>query len=616
MKKVKICIAQLEVIPRQPFINAHNGCGAITKAYNDGADIVVLSEMFIPGYLIGDHWERPAFLRDCDSALDVVIEHSKLYPDLTIVLGTVRTDDALKNEDGRIRKYNRAVVIRGGVIINEITKTNQPNYREFDDSRHFYSNRSLAQDTDNRWPSFEDSTFTLTADGKKIFVGVVLCEDGWDEDYTISPIHQMADNVDFIINISCSPYTFGKNSKRNRVFGAHAKHNSTPLVYVNNVGIQNNGKNVYTWDGNSCVYDKMGKQLNDWAPFEEFVQTVEIDLDASFGEDESFEENEATLWNAMVYGTTKFCERLGIKRVVIGASGGVDSCVSAVLFCKVLGKENVILVNMPSRHNSDLTKNAAKKLSDNLGTKYVIVPVEDSVKLTIEQLKAVGYSLTEFMLQNVQARDRSSRILAAIASAEKAVFTCNANKTETVIGYTTLYGDLGGFFAPLMDLWKGQVYAIARHINAVYGNPIPSESIDVKPSAELSDSQDVTKGLGDPLNYPYHDKLFASWVERWNRATPEDCLEWYMNGTLAKELGYEESFNTPIEKLFPTVKEFIDDMEQWWNLYDGFAVAKRIQGPPGLSLSRRAVGYDHRETQEPPYYSHKYLGLRKRLIGR
>jgi NAD+ synthase (glutamine-hydrolysing) len=177
------------------------------------------------------------------------------------------------------------------------------------------------------------------------------------------------------------------------------------------------------------------------------------------------------------------------------------------------------------------------------------------------------------------------------------------------IGYSTLYGDLGGYMALLGDLWKDQVYDLARYLNQeVYKREVvPQGTIDIVPSAELSASQDVTKGQGDPLHYPYHDKLFYSWVQRWERATPEDNLRWYLEGTLAQELGCPEEC---ISELFPTAKDFVSDLERWWNLYQGMAVAKRVQAPPILSLSSRAFGYDHREFLGTPYYSEEYMRLK------
>ena len=217
-------------------------------------------------------------------------------------------------------------------------------------------------------------------------------------------------------------------------------------------------------------------------------------------------------------------------------------------------------------------------------------------------------------MENVQARDRSSRVLSAISGAFGGVFTCNANKSEATVGYTTLYGDLGGFLANIADLWKGEVYQLARHVNEqVFKRAvIPEGSFAVTPSAELSSAQNVDEGKGDPILYPYHDKVFASWVERWNRATPEDLLAWYANGTLEREIGYDGK----IADLFPDAATFTADLERWWNLYSGLAVAKRVQAPPVLAVKRRAFGFDHREAIMKPWYGTRYRELKKKLANR
>ena len=422
------------------------------------------------------------------------------------------------------------------------------------------------------------------------------------------------------------------------------------MVYINCVGIQDNGKTIYTFDGKSCIYDKVGNQVDvlrnqknvDYYSFNEACQTFEIDTNAEFGKMLGFRDDTEKLYRAIKYGTQKFMERMGINKVVIGVSGGIDSAVVAVIMSQILPKENILLVNMPSRYNSDLTKNAAKKLAENIGCKYVVTPIEKSVELTDSQIdfdlgktieKGIGKDgvpfaietyhhegLTPFMLENVQARDRSSRVLAAWAAAFKGVFTCNANKSEMTVGYSTLYGDLSGFLAPIADLWKIQVYELARYLNCHLGCIIPQESIDVVPSAELSNDQDVTKGKGDPIKYFYHDHLFASWVERWDRATPEDILTWYINGTLEKEIGYnwkpgcEISEMTIKGNVFKTDREFVEDLEKWWNCYQGLAVAKRIQAPPVLAVSRRSFGFDHREAQVGITYTAKYFELKKKIL--
>jgi NAD+ synthase (glutamine-hydrolysing) len=280
----------------------------------------------------------------------------------------------------------------------------------------------------------------------------------------------------------------------------------------------------------------------------------------------------------------------------------------------------VLLVNMPSRYNSATTRNLAADLARNIGAFYMEAPIGDSVAVTLRQIDGQAIrspdgalqstlNVTGAVLENIQARDRSSRILAAAAAAFGGVFTCNANKSEVTVGYTTLYGDLGGWLANLADLWKTEVYALARHLNKqVFGREvIPRGSLDIVPSAELSDAQAVDEGKGDPLVYAYHDRLFRSWVEWWNRATPEDNLKAYLDGTLAEQLEYDGDIAT----LFPTPEAFIADLERWWNLYQGMGLAKRIQAPPVLAIKRRAFGFDHRESQMGARYTQAYEEMKE-----
>jgi NAD+ synthase (glutamine-hydrolysing) len=173
---------------------------------------------------------------------------------------------------------------------------------------------------------------------------------------------------------------------------------------------------------------------------------------------------------------------------------------------------------------------------------------------------------------------------------------------------------LAGFLAPIADLWKTQVYAMSKYFNENIDNVIPEEAFTVMPSAELSVTQDVDQGKGDPIIYKYHDKLFASWVEKWNRATPEDILEWFMkkDQTLFMETGIDL---WEIASIFKTKEDFIADMERWWNLYNGLSVVKRIYAPGIISVSRRAFGYDHREcVNVKPHYSARYYQLKEQIV--
>jgi NAD+ synthase (glutamine-hydrolysing) len=615
-RKLKICLCQVKVTPGNPQKNLERLLRDYRLSVSHGTHICVFSELIIPGYLLGDMWDRQSFLDECEECGKEAILATKDQKTV-MVFGNIGLDRDKVGEDGRMLKFNAVFVANDGKLIlngganpyNFLSKTLMPNYREFDDTRYFYDNRKLSI---MNGVNIKDILMPFQMpDGTMLGIG--NCEDFWDTDYSVKTPEILSRNgADILFNLSCSPYTQGKNNKRNRVFGAKAKKYGKPLVYVNCVGVQNNGKTVYSFDGNSCIYDKFGNQLNPYKPFEEGCETFDIDINGAFGETNYQEPEEIQMiHDSIVYTLKEFTQQLNIKKVVIGASGGIDSAVSAALFSEVVLPENMLLVNMPSSHNSKLTKNAAEQSAKNIGCPYKIIPIQESVDLTKKQLRAVGLDLTSFAVENVQARDRSSRILAACAASFGGAFTCNANKSEMTVGYTTLYGDLSGFVSPIGDLWKGQVYELAKYINSKR-EIIPLDSINVVPSAELSKNQDVTKGLGDPLIYPYHDKLFASWVERWNRATPEDNLVWYEQGLLEQEIGWDGN----IKDLFKTDEDFINDLERWWNCYAGFSIAKRIQSPPIIASSRRAFGFDHRETQVMPCYSKRYKELKEKILKR
>ena len=181
------------------------------------------------------------------------------------------------------------------------------------------------------------------------------------------------------------------------------------------------------------------------------------------------------------------------------------------------------------------------------------------------------------------------------------------------VGYATFYGDIAGVMALIGDLWKHQVYALGRYLNeqVYHKDVIPDEVFTIKPSAELSQKQTVGTG-GDPLHYPYHDYLFRAFVESWGKQAPEEFLAWYLDSTLDARIGCEEGLS---HKLFPDAASFISDLERWWTLFCGLSVAKRIQAPPILSISKRAYGYDHRESQLGPYYSRHYLEMKAKALS-
>lgn len=630
---LKIALAQIEIIPGRPDINTTTMLTMIKQARQQCAQMIIFPEMSIPGYFLGDTWEQLTFLKDCEEYGQRIIDASV---DICIVFGNIAMDWNKVNDDGRVRKYNACFIAHQGKLLGNDNfpypfriKTLQPNYREFDDSRHFYSLRKLAVELGINVNQLLQPV-TLNIDNKQFKLGCLLCEDGWCDDYAVKPIGAIHQNgpVDFFINISSSPYTIGKNNKRNRLFSSQVKNVNCPLIYVNNIGIQNNGKTIYTFDGCSTVYNRRGEIIEYCPAFSTNLACVDLHLTTDNIETATAIPNDDsdihTIYQGIAYGTKHFLDSIGMKKVVIGASGGIDSAVSAAIYTKILGPDNVLLVNMPSIYNSRTTKDLSAKLAQNLGCQYTIIPIQEVVDYTVEQLEkspitnlSTGdkqqLTISPFIIENIQARDRSSRILAGVAAAFGAGFTCNANKSEMTVGYSTLYGDQAGFLAALSDLWKHQVYELAEYLNRhIYKKEvIPQEIIDLVPSAELSFEQSVDEGKGDPIIYPYHDYLFRAFMEHWNRRTPEDILLWYEQGILEEKIGCLPGL---VATLFPTPVEFITDLEKWWKLYTGMAVAKRIQAPPVLAVSRRAYGFDHREAQNRTYFTMNYELLKERLL--
>ena len=618
----KIALAQIEICPGRPDLNTSRMLDFITKARAAAADMVIFPEMSIPGYLLGDTWEQPAFLRDCEDWGRTVVAASD---NICILFGNVAVDWKKTGDDGRVRKYNAFFAAQNGKLAGGENyaypfriKTLQPNYREFDDDRHFFSLRKLALEQGNSIESLLQP-LTVTIAGQPLRLGCILCEDGWSDDYSIKPVNELHRNgpVDIFINISSSPFTLGKNNKRHRVFSGQAGAAGVPLLYVNNVGIQNNGKTVYTFDGCSTAYDRCGKTVLHCPPFKEHLAFISLEdmqganaaTEADFPDDRNID----SVYACLRYGVNSFLRQTGLKRIAVGVSGGIDSAVAAALYVDVLGPDQVLLVNMPSHFNSQTTISLAQTLSTSLGCRYASIPINESVDLTLRQMDAANLTLSSFMRENVQARDRSSRILAAAAAGFGGAFTCNANKSELTVGYCTLYGDEAGCLAALADLWKFQVYELGRYLNehVFQKQVIPAEIFTIVPSAELSHDQDVDAGKGDPLVYPYHDFLFRAFVERWQRATPEEILSWYAEGSLEQNIGCAPGL---AGKIFAAPSDFIQDLERWWQLYTGMGVAKRIQAPPVLAVSRRAFGFDHREAQNPVHYTRRYLEMKEELL--
>lgn len=735
---IRIAFGQIQVHPGEPATNFQSMMHAINYAKAVSTDILIFPELCLSGYMVGDLWDQVPFIKDCLYYGDEIVK-ATTNTNLTIIFGNVGVDESLRNLDGSLRKYNALYVASKGKLVSNPSqpypftiKTLLPSYRYFNEPRYFTSANVVAKEG-NLSLSDINQPLTISTRHGAFTIAPVICEDSWDTHYPDCPTSLMVESakakgqpIDLIVNCSSSPYTIHKQEHRHALFSAQAKRYNTPIAYTNHVGIQNNGKNICIYDGCSTLYDVNGSIVEEVPAFENTVRPTLLkdtlwqplshissepkatfkdnkvhqlppehntcDKDDTCYTQDSNHTHHATpnyiptLFKALQYGIHQFLAQTGIKKIVIGASGGIDSALNAALYSTVVPPENLYLVNMPSRYNSDMTKDLAYQLARNIGCHYSVFPIEEVINATIEQLEntsftkyniyvnpelhhhgnahtttmqdvkettvsseenvsqTVLYSSNQTMAnydeqrhiesdsnttsflqlstlgkENIQARDRSSRILAGIASAVNGAFTCNGNKTEFTVGYATMYGDLAGFLAATGDVWKTDVYALARYMNEhmFQREVIPQGSIDVVvPSAELSDAQDITQGLGDPLQYEYHDCLFRAFIEgtphtrTYQRLTPEDILCAYENGTLEHLLGLPN----PVSHYFTSAEQFINDLERWWKSFNGLAVAKRIQSPPLFLISERAFGTDLSESQLQPYFSRGYEAYKSRLL--
>ncbi len=621
---MRVALAQMEVIPGRPDQNLATCLDLQRRGFDAGAEVVAFPELCLSGYLIGDLWEEESFVREC---VEMGKELAALSTAGVTCFGNVGLETDMTGEDGRTRRYNAAWIAEAGKLKRHpgfdlpfFPKTLLPNYREFEETRHFFDVRRLALERGLPVEACIQPVPVRVPSGDRI-LGVYLCEDGWPDDYRLNVPGLLAEKgAELLVNLSASPFTLGKERKRHRVFANQARELCKPLVYVNCTGMQNNAKTLFSFDGSSTVYDHRGRVLFTATPFEARLDVVETDDAGASGD--PLEPPVAERIHACLKNTLGiYMKRFGLEKVVVGVSGGIDSAVSAALFTDLLGPANVLLVNMPSVYNTETTKGLAARLMENLGTWGAHIAIDEGVLLTKRQVDRLEIArggerqtlaLSEFHMENVQARDRSSRILSALASAFGGVFPSNANKAESMVGYATLYGDHAGFAAPLADLWKHQVYALGEHLNekVFEKEVIPRGVFEVRPSAELSAAQNPESGGGDPLVYDYHDKLFESWMQHWRRTSPEEILDWYARGELEQRLGLER----PLLEIFENAARFIEDLERWWRLFKGLGVVKRVQAPPVAAVCRRAFGFDYRESLMEPYFTRAYRNMRRQLL--
>nr|WP_255666519.1 NAD+ synthase [Haladaptatus sp. DYF46] len=512
----------------------------IHRAREESADLVVFSELALVGYPPQDLVKRDAFV---DAQLDALDRIAAETTNITALVGFVG-----RNPDEYGKKVQNSVAVcRDGEIVGRTEKRLLPTYDVFDEDRFF--------EAAERQPVHPLSDETE--------LGVSVCEDAWNEpdvwerpEYHEDPIEDLVDaGANLLVNCSASPFYGGKGEFRERLFGAHARDHGKWLVFVNQIG----ANDELIFDGRSFVVAPDGTVACRLAAFEQDFAVYDVPLDAESPAtvDVAHEPpiGPAEIRSALALGIRDYVHKTGFEAVVVGLSGGIDSSLTAALAVDALGSENVLGVSMPTRYTSNASETDARELADNLGIDLIDVPIEEPFEAFERGLTPILDETPGVTEENVQARIRATTLM-AIANEQGRLLLATSNRSELAVGYTTLYGDMCGALAPIADCPKTFVYDLARHLNE-RAETIPERVIEKPPTAELRADQTDEDDLPP---YETLDSILAGYVDE---------------GLSADELVESSHDRETVERVLSMVHR---------------AEYKRFQAAPVLKVSPKAFG--------------------------
>ncbi|TNF26903.1 MAG: NAD+ synthase [Bacteroidetes bacterium] len=511
----------------------------VEKAANEGVDLVVFAELSVCGYPPRDFLEFEDFIRRCENSIIEIATHCV---GISAIVGGPLRNQAVSGK----RLYNAAFVLADGKVKQVIRKSLLPNYDIFDEYRYFEPNRE-----------FE----IVELNGVRI--ALTICEDLWNiEDplYITSPMDElMKHKPQLMVNIAASPFDFSHREDRIRILEKNCKKYGLPVLYTNHVGAQTE----LIFDGGSMAFNAEGNLLHELDYFQEDASTFEFDGSLKLvGEERNIDQRSKIerIHDAVVLGISDYFRKLGFSKAVIGLSGGIDSAVVLYLAQKALGAENVRSLLMPSAFSSQHSVDDSIQLSKNLGTRYDILSIENLFQNFRNDLEPIfgdlPFNLAE---ENLQARIRGV-LLMAVSNKFGNILLNTSNKSECAVGYSTIYGDMNGGLSVIADLYKTEVYELARWINR-HGELIPENIISKAPSAELRPDQKDSDSLPE---YDILDEILIEYIE--NRKGPEEIIA----------MGHDAALVNRILRLV-NINEY-----------------KRYQTPPILRVSSKAFGMGRR----------------------
>jgi NAD+ synthase (glutamine-hydrolysing) len=523
---MRIALAQIDAVVGDLDGNRELILGMIAEARDAGADLVVLPELAVTGYPPEDLLLRPSFVRAARTSVERIAAETR---EIVALVGVPLYEGGL---------YNACAVCADGEVTGWVKKWHLPNYGVFDEKRYFVSG---------------DEPRLVEVAGTR--VGVTICEDMWVPGAPTTEL--VAAGAELVVNLSASPFHVGRAEEREAIFAARARENSVRVALCNMVG----GQDELVFDGHSLVLETDGTVVARAPGFEQTLFVVDLEHPESAGVAPLGDDLEQ-MRLALILGLRDYVRKNGFDAVVVSVSGGIDSAVTATLAVEALGPERVHCVSMPSRYSSAETRADARRLAENLGCDFRELPIEPVVE-------AYGGALSESFAgrepdvaeENLQARIRGTLVM-ALSNKFGWLLVASGNKSELSVGYATLYGDMAGGFALLKDVFKTDVFGLARHLNQRAGRElIPQSTIDRAPSAELREGQ-----LDEDSLPPYSelDRVLEAYVEE-DRSLDELSADGFDPDVVARAVA------------------LIDRAEY-----------KRRQAPPGVRLRPKAFGRDRR----------------------